>query len=88
MLMTPEEIAMTIAGELRAISKKDSMPISILCERGLFDLGIESVHLGHLLSTINNQFGVELSVTDFFDYPSVNKLAKHISHHVLRGGEC
>jgi acyl carrier protein len=77
--MTAEEVAISIAEELRSICKQDRIPLNMLRERGLFDLGVESHHLGYLLEAINNRFGVELVITDFFDYSNVNKLAMYIS---------
>ena len=73
--MQVENIAYRIAEEVRQITGKHVMPLAALCDRGLFDLGIESHHLGPLLASINKCFGVELAITDFFDYPNINKLA-------------
>jgi len=48
-------------------------------EEGLFDMGIDSVQVGQLLSRVHSDLGVELYATVIFDYPSIQTLADYIA---------
>ncbi|MCY8513338.1 aminotransferase class III-fold pyridoxal phosphate-dependent enzyme [Bacillus atrophaeus] len=43
-----------------------------------FDMNITSLHLVRITAEIEEMFGLELSVSDLFSYPTIQKLGEHI----------
>ncbi len=43
------------------------------------DLGLSSVQLARLTAVLEDALGVEVSLTDLFDHPDIDRLAEHLA---------
>ncbi len=65
-----------IVGELLAFSPPNTAPL----DKGLFELGMESVQNAQLVAKLAGETGLELYPTVTFDYPNVRALATYLAH--------
>ncbi|MBF0395140.1 MAG: SDR family NAD(P)-dependent oxidoreductase [Desulfobacterales bacterium] len=49
-------------------------------EDAFSDLGVDSILAVEIIHKLNNELNINLRTTDLFNFPSINKLAGHISH--------
>lgn len=70
-----------LIGTLKSIlAATIDIPIDEINEHEPFsDLGVDSISSGRLIEGINQEFGIELTQTQVFDYPNITKLAKLIN---------
>lgn len=54
-------------------------------DRDLKDFGVDSILSAMIMQLVQEQFGVQVSLTALIDHPTVTELAKHIFHDVLDG---
>ncbi|WP_067884654.1 acyl carrier protein [Nocardia vaccinii] len=43
------------------------------------DLGLSSVQLARLTAVLEDALGVEISLTDLFDHPDIDRLVEHLA---------
>jgi acyl carrier protein len=75
--MTREQISefciVSLANVLRI--PKDSVDTDAIFNR----LGLDSAMVIYLMMDLEEKLGFEISPDDFYDYPTVNKLSRHLS---------
>src|SRR5437588_7708715 len=54
-------------------------PDDVARDKILLDLGFDSIGLTAFANAINEKYQLDITPVLFFDYPSINELAKHLS---------
>ncbi|MFU8877804.1 MAG: acyl carrier protein, partial [Wenzhouxiangellaceae bacterium] len=66
------------AGQLLAICREVVKDREIGADDNLFEAELSSLDLAQIFEEIEQRFPVELEITDLFDYPTVNELARYL----------
>jgi acyl carrier protein len=56
---------------------------SLQNDQGLFDVGLNSVGVAELMTRLSASIGQDLPTTLVFDYPTIERLARHLCDDLL-----
>ncbi|WP_068774945.1 non-ribosomal peptide synthetase [Paenibacillus sp. FJAT-26967] len=81
--LSQDDIEQKLIRICRQILKKPS----IRADESYFDIGVTSMQLVQIADQLEEQFDLQIEVTDFFSYPTISKLAAYISRQGRRDME-